>query len=179
MRRRPCFTLMTIIESLASCEAKRSRMRRVNKLEARDLVVQYGQLTAVDGVSFGIPAGGTLGLVGESGSGKSTVARAIVQLASVGRGQILLGGKDVTYAQGANLNEIRSRIQMIFQDPYSSLNPRLSVGAMIDEVLQRHRDLNAAQRRQETGRLLDMAPPGEKSRRESCRRRRFSLRSSR
>jgi len=128
----------------------------VNKLEARDLVVRYGQLTAVDGVSFGIPAGGTLGLVGESGSGKSTIARAIVQLAKAARGQILLEGKDITFAHGSNLNEIRSRIQMIFQDPYSSLNPRLSVGAMIDEVLQRHRGLTAAQRRQEVGRLLEM-----------------------
>ena len=128
----------------------------MNKLEARDLVVQYGQLTAVDGVSFGIPAGGTLGLVGESGSGKSTIARAIVQLARISRGQILLDGKEITYAQGASLDGIRSQIQMIFQDPYSSLNPRLSVGAMIDEVLQRHRDLNATQRRQEVGRLLEM-----------------------
>ena len=128
----------------------------MNKLEARDLVVRYGQLTAVDGVSFGIPAGGALGLVGESGSGKSTIARAIVQLARVSRGQILLDGEDITYAHGANLNEIRSKIQMIFQDPYSSLNPRLSVGAMIDEVLQRHRNLNAAQRRLEVGRLLEM-----------------------
>ncbi len=128
----------------------------MNKLEARDLVVRYGQLTAVDGVSFGIPDGGTLGLVGESGSGKSTIARAIVQLAKTARGQILLDGKDITYAHGADLREIRSRIQMIFQDPYSSLNPRLSVGAMIDEVLQRHRDLTAAQRRQEVSRLLEM-----------------------
>ena len=128
----------------------------MNKLDVRDLVVRYGQLTAVDGVSFGIPPGGTLGLVGESGSGKSTIARAIVQLARVSRGQILLDGKDITFAHGANLNKIRSSIQMIFQDPYSSLNPRLSVGAMIDEVLQRHRNLNAAQRRQEVGRLLEM-----------------------
>ena len=128
----------------------------MNKLDVRDLVVQYGQLTAVDGVSFGIPPGGTLGLVGESGSGKSTIARAIVQLARISRGQILLDGREITFAHGANLNEIRSRIQMIFQDPYSSLNPRLSVGAMIDEVLQRHRNLTAAQRRLEVGRLLEM-----------------------
>ena len=128
----------------------------MNKLDVRDLVVRYGQLTAVDGVSFGIPAGGTLGLVGESGSGKSTIARAIVQLARVARGQIVLDNKDITFARGADLSAMRSRIQMIFQDPYSSLNPRLSVGAMIDEVLQRHRDLNAAQRRQEVGRLLEM-----------------------
>lgn len=128
----------------------------MDKLDVRDLVVRYGQLTAVDGVSFGIPPGGTLGLVGESGSGKSTIARAIVQLARVSRGRILLDGVDITFAHGANLNQIRSSIQMIFQDPYSSLNPRLSVGAMIDEVLQRHRKLNAAQRRQEVSRLLEM-----------------------
>ncbi|MCY3834712.1 MAG: ATP-binding cassette domain-containing protein [Chloroflexi bacterium] len=128
----------------------------MNKLDVRDLVVRYGRLTAVDGVSFGIPAGGTLGLVGESGSGKSTIARAIVQLAKAGRGQILLDGMDITVAHGADLNEMRSRIQMIFQDPYSSLNPRLSVGAMIDEVLRRHRNMKAAQRRLEIGRLLEM-----------------------
>lgn len=128
----------------------------MNKLEVRDLVVRYGPLTAVDGVSFGIPAGGTLGLVGESGSGKSTMARAVVQLEKSSGGQILLDNRDITLAHGASLNEIRDRIQMIFQDPYSSLNPRLTVGAMIDEVLQRHRNMNAAQRRQETRRLLDM-----------------------
>ena len=128
----------------------------MNKLDVHDLVVEYGDLTAVDGVSFGIPAGGTLGLVGESGSGKSTIARAIVQLARAARGQVLLDGADITHARGSDLQEVRARIQMIFQDPYSSLNPRMSVGNMIDEVLQRHRNLTPTERRQESSRLLEM-----------------------
>lgn len=128
----------------------------MNKLAVRDLVVRFGQLTVVDGVSFGIPAGGTLGLVGESGSGKSTIARAIVQLVNAASGRILLGDKDITVARGDDLRQVRSRIQMIFQDPYSSLNPRLSVGAMIEEVLQRHQSLTPGQRQQEVRRLLEM-----------------------
>jgi oligopeptide/dipeptide ABC transporter ATP-binding protein len=128
----------------------------MSKLEVRHLVVKYGSLTAVDGVSFSIPAGGTLGLVGESGSGKSTVARALVQLLKPHSGQVLLDGMDVTHARGHALHELRTRVQMVFQEPYSSLNPRLTVGTMIDEVLQRHQSLSNQERSREIGRLLEL-----------------------
>ena len=128
----------------------------MNKLEVRNLVVRYGRLTAVDGVSFAIPAGGTLGLVGESGSGKSTVARALVQLVPPAAGQILMGDEDVTRVRGKQLQSLRTRLQMVFQDPYSSLNPRMTVGDMIEEVLREHQHLTAQERRQEVLRLLDV-----------------------
>lgn len=127
-----------------------------HKLEVRNLVVRYGNLTAVDGVSFAIPEGGTLGLVGESGSGKSTVARAIVQLVRAVGGQVLIDGEDVTNISGTKLRDLRSRVQMVFQDPYSSLNPRMTVGEMIAEVLRRHRQMNREQVSGEVARLLDI-----------------------
>lgn len=138
----------------------------MNKLEVQKLVVNYGKLRAVDEVSFAIPAGQTLGLVGESGSGKSTVARAIVQLIKTTGGKILLDGKDVTNVSGANLHDLRTRVQMVFQDPYSSLNPRLTVGEMIAEVLQRHQQLTAPQQQDEVKHLLQIVAldPGVASR---------------
>lgn len=126
------------------------------KLSVRDLVVQYGNLTAVDKVSFAIPAGGTLGLVGESGSGKSTVARAIVQLVRAAGGSVLLDGQDMTNVTGEQLRKLRSTVQMVFQDPYSSLNPRMTIGEMIAEVLRRHRKMNTEQCKKEVARLLDI-----------------------
>ena len=84
-----------------------------------------------------MPVGGTLGLVGESGSGKSTIARAIVGLVTVAGGTVLLDGEDVTADKKRNRPEFRRRVQMVFQDPFSSLNPRMSVGEAIGEVVTR------------------------------------------
>jgi oligopeptide transport system ATP-binding protein len=94
-----------------------------------------GDVKAVDGVSFDIYRGETLGLVGESGCGKSTTGRTILQLYRPTAGQIYLDGVDLATLKGGKLREIRQRMQMIFQDPYASLNPRMTVGSIIGEPM--------------------------------------------
>ncbi len=93
---------------------------------------------AVDGVSFDIQAGETLGLVGESGSGKSTLGRVIVQLIPATSGSVFVEGLELTKMHGEKLRRVRQRMQMIFQDPYGSLNPRMTVGAIIGEPLRNY-----------------------------------------
>ena len=91
---------------------------------------------AVDGVSLSLRRGTTLGIVGESGCGKSTLARVVTRLIEPTHGQILLDGEDITHASGKELRRMRTKIQMVFQHPYSSLNPRHSVGQIISAPLQ-------------------------------------------
>jgi peptide/nickel transport system ATP-binding protein len=95
-----------------------------------------GKNLAVDGVSFKIEKGRTMGVVGESGCGKSTLGRTIIRLYEPTDGQILLNGEDITYAKGGRLKKVRENMQIIFQDPYSSLNPRMSVEETIREPLE-------------------------------------------
>lgn len=94
-----------------------------------------GHVKAVDGVSFDIKEGETLGLVGESGCGKSTTGRTILRLLEPTDGQILLDGKDITSLKGKHLREIRKDFQMVFQDPYASLNPMQMVGDIVAEPI--------------------------------------------
>lgn len=94
---------------------------------------------AVDGVSFDLHRGETLGIVGESGCGKSTIARLLVRLEDPTAGTIELDGRDLTALRGRGLRAARRRIQMVFQDPQASLNPRLTVGRALSEVLTVHR----------------------------------------
>jgi oligopeptide/dipeptide ABC transporter ATP-binding protein len=95
-------------------------------------------LKAVDGVSFALAAGETLGLVGESGCGKSTLARVILALLPPSRGQVWFTGEELTRLPGERLKALRRQIQIIFQDPYSSLNPRMTVGHILEEPFVIH-----------------------------------------
>ena len=102
---------------------------------------------AVDGVSFGIAEGRTLGLVGESGCGKSTVGRAILRLIEPTGGTIRFQGSDITHLPEARLRALRRRMQIVFQDPYSSLNPRQRAGSIVGEPLKVHGIGKASERR--------------------------------
>ncbi len=111
-----------------------------NLLEVKDLKKYFktprGLLHAVDGVSFGIEEGKTLGVVGESGCGKSTLGRVILHLLDSTDGKIFFEGEDVTEVSGKKLRELRTKMQIIFQDPFSSLNPRMTVSQTIAEPLK-------------------------------------------
>jgi peptide/nickel transport system ATP-binding protein len=126
-------------------------------LSVTDLAVRYrgpgGWRTVVDGVSLEVPEGRVLGLVGESGSGKSTVARAILGLAPVLHGDIRIGGEPL---EGLARRERARRVQMVFQDPFGSLNPRMTIGRIVAEGLESRGDLSAADRPAEVRRLLEL-----------------------
>ena len=130
-------------------------------LEVRDLKKYFksptGTLHAVDGVNFSIRRGETLGLVGESGCGKSTIGRLILGLHQSTSGEILFNGQDICKMNKKQLHDLRKDLQIIFQDPFSSLNPRMSIGEIIGEPLRIHAKAQSrAELDKEVSRLMDV-----------------------
>jgi oligopeptide transport system ATP-binding protein len=116
---------------------------------------QMGVVRAVDDISFAIEHGTTLGLVGESGCGKTTIGRCILQLERLTAGQVIFEGQELADLTGAALRAVRRKMQVIFQDPYSSLNPRMTVGQMLAEPLKVHGLIpRRRERRQRVAELL-------------------------
>ncbi len=134
-------------------------------LDVRNLVMHFpltqgiifqrkvGAVQAVDGVSFSVKRGETLGLVGESGCGKSTTGRAILQLYKPTSGEVNFNGTDLTKLDSGNMRKMRRHLQMIFQDPYASLNPRMTVGNIVSEPMQIH---NLVPKQERTKRVQEL-----------------------
>jgi len=146
--------------------SRKSKAEAETLLSVRDLEVHFpvfsglfrrrtGSIKAVDGISFDIRRGETLGLVGESGCGKSTAGRAILRLIEPTAGQVEFRGKPVTGIGAGELHALRPRMQMIFQDPQASLNPRMTVGNIIAEPLDEHLSLARAERNGRVAELMN------------------------
>jgi oligopeptide transport system ATP-binding protein len=115
---------------------------------------RIGDVRAVDGVSFDVHEGETLGLVGETGCGKTTVGRTMLQLYEPTEGNVVFDGVELTEIGGSEMRHLRRRMQMIFQDPYASLNPRMTVGSIIGEPLEVHRVVRGKAKRERVQELL-------------------------
>ncbi|MBP2476329.1 oligopeptide transport system ATP-binding protein [Crossiella equi] len=140
-----------------------------NVLEVRDLVKHFpvnqgilfkktiGHVKAVDGVSFDLKRGETLGIVGESGCGKSTLAQVLMRLEKPTSGSALFNGRDIFKMQGSELRKLRRNIQIVLQDPYTSLNPRMTVGDIVGEPFEIHPEVAPkGERRKKVQDLLDV-----------------------
>ncbi|MDX8413799.1 MAG: ATP-binding cassette domain-containing protein [Mariprofundales bacterium] len=137
-------------------------------LEAQKLHKRFGQQSgwlgmggeagqaAVTGVSLAVHAGETVAIVGESGCGKSTTARMVMRLLQPDQGRVLWQGEDITHRSARSLRSLRRQVQMVFQDPFASLNPRMTIENSVAEGLRVHQpDLNRRQRRQRTAEMLE------------------------
>jgi len=128
-------------------------------LECRNLKKYFetplGQLHAVDNVSFSLDKGRTLGIVGESGCGKSTLGRTILRLTPHSDGEVLFEGQNILRYSRSQMMNLRRQMQIIFQDPFSSLNPRMTVSSIIEEPFRIHKILNKEERRRRVVELMD------------------------
>src|SRR5690606_13844061 len=140
------------------------QMRPLNQdrqpiLEASNIVVRFdlphGRIHAVEDVSFDLRPGETLALVGESGCGKSTTGRAIMRLLQLTSGEIKIDGEDITQLKASQLRSMRRKVQMIFQDPFASLNPRLKIGSAIAEPILSHQLMGKRQAKDRVIELLE------------------------
>ena len=120
------------------------------------LGLERGTVHAVSDVSFTLEAGETLGVVGESGCGKSTLGRVLMRLLPATAGQVLLNGEDVVELDSQDKRKLRSRIQMVFQDPYASLNPRMTIGEALAEPFLVHQDLKRKESKPQVEELLQV-----------------------
>ena len=129
-------------------------------LEVRELRTSFrtddGIVKAVDGVSFSVEKGKTLGIVGESGCGKSTMARCLMRLLDPTSGRITFAGRDITHLNRTEMRPIRRELMMIFQDPYASLNQRKRVGFIVAEALQVHKIGTPVEIKRRVQELLDV-----------------------
>ena len=130
------------MDASSAAAGKRTQAPPATLLEVRDLRTVFrtedGDVPAVDGVSFTLARGRTLGIVGESGCGKSTLARCLAGLQPISAGQLRFNGRELGSIAGRDRQEFHRNVQMIFQDPVGSLNPRMSAGQAIGEVLAVH-----------------------------------------
>ncbi|OFL40332.1 glutathione ABC transporter ATP-binding protein, partial [Achromobacter xylosoxidans] len=156
---RPIFGLVTPPRVAAANDPTAGDPHPLPLMQVRDLRVDYatsqGAKHAVDGVSFQIAPGETLGLVGESGCGKSTLSRTLVRLLAPAAGQVLLRGQDTSRLDRRGLAAYRQSVQMIFQDPYASLNPRHTVNDILESALRIHRVADRQERRRRIAHMLD------------------------
>jgi oligopeptide transport system ATP-binding protein len=142
--------------------AENETILRVNNLKKHFPIMrgvlrrQVGAVKAVDGISFDVRKGETLGLVGESGCGKTTAGRVILQLYPVTAGEIYFEGQEVSSLSSEELRKLRPRMQMIFQDPHASLNPRMTVGSIVGEPLSEHGTGSRRERRRRVEELLEL-----------------------
>ncbi|MFZ4617872.1 MAG: ABC transporter ATP-binding protein [Rectinemataceae bacterium] len=135
---------------------KTARSRKYFPLRRGFLQRRSGSLKAVDGISFSVRKGEAFGLVGESGCGKSTAARTILRLYRPSAGRVSFDGSDLASLDRRGMASVRSRMQMIFQDPYSSLNPRMSAGAIVEAPLVIHGRGSSRERRERVTELFEL-----------------------
>lgn len=126
------------------------------RVKKKGLFEKPGEIRAVDGISCSIPVGTTLGVVGESGSGKTTAARTMLRLIEPDSGSITIDGTNITAIPRNDLRKFRKRMQIVFQDPYGSLNPRMTAGKIISEPLKIHTELGRRELRERTFELLEL-----------------------
>ncbi|WP_327638824.1 dipeptide ABC transporter ATP-binding protein [Kribbella sp. NBC_00482] len=144
---------MTAVENITPLLQVRD-LRRYYPIRKGVIARTVGHVRAVDGVSFDVYPGETVGIVGESGCGKSTTGRAVVRLEPPTSGSVLFDGTDIATLSTARMRRLRTELQMVFQDPYSSLNPQIRIGDLLAEPLIAHKRLDRAGARAKAAEML-------------------------
>lgn len=147
--------MAVLLEARGLCKKWVTRRNAVGKV--------VGTLTAVSNVDVTLEAGRTLAVVGESGAGKSTLGRLVLRLVEPDAGTVILDGQDITHLRKRQLRRVRAQMQMIFQDPFVSLDPRMSISAAVEEALKLHSDLDKDQRREHVEQLLQRVGIGRQA----------------